>query len=128
LYDRRIDHVKALLISWAANAITLVVVIAVLKDVTIGGFGALLAAAAVFGILNTFLKPFLRLVTLPLAVVTLRLVWFGVSMLMLLITAGIVGSFDIHGFWALVWATIIVWAVNLVLDILPGPWRHTRRD
>jgi putative membrane protein len=103
-------------------------VIAVLDKVTIGGIGDLLGAALLFGILNTLVKPILKLVTLPLAIVTLRLAWFGVSMLMLLITAWIVGSFDIDGFWALVWATVIVWVVNLLLDIVPGPWKHTRRD
>jgi len=96
--------------------------------VTIGGIGALLGAALLFGLLNTLLKPILKFVTLPLAIITLRLAWFGVSMLMLLLTAWIVDSFDIHGFWALVWATIIVWVVNLLLDIVPGPWRNTRRD
>jgi putative membrane protein len=103
-------------------------VIAVLDKVTIGGIGDLLGAALLFGILNTLVKPILKFVTLPLAIVTLRLAWFGVSMLMLLITAWIVGSFDIDGFWALVWATVIVWVVNLLLDIVPGPWKHTRRD
>jgi putative membrane protein len=103
-------------------------VIAVLDDVTIGSVGDLLFAALLFGILNTLLKPVLRLITLPLAVITLRLAWFGVSMLMLLLTALIVDSFDIHGFWALVWATLIVWVVNLVLDVVPGPWQGTRRD
>jgi len=100
----------------------------VLDKVTIGGIGDLLGAALLFGILNTVLKPVLKFVTLPLAIVTLRLIWFGVSMLMLLLTAWIVDSFDIHGFWALVWATLIVWAVNLALDLIPGPWQHTRRD
>ena len=95
---------------------------------TIGGVGDLLGAALLFGILNTLLKPVLKFVTLPLAIVTLRLAWFGVSMLMLLITAWIVGSFDIDGFWALVWATVIVWVVDLLLDLVPGPWQHTRRD
>jgi putative membrane protein len=128
LYDRPIDQARALLFSWLANAITLLVVIAVLDDVTIGSVGDLLVAALLFGILNTLLKPVLRLITLPLAVVTLRLAWFGVSMLMLLLTALIVDSFDIHGFWALVWATLIVWVVNLLLDLVPGPWRGTRRD
>ena len=102
--------------------------IAVLNDVTIGGIGDLLGAALLFGLLNTFLKPLLKFVTLPLAIVTLRLIWFFVSMLMLLLTAAIIDSFNIHGFWALVWATIIVWVVNLLLDIVPGPWQNTRRD
>jgi putative membrane protein len=106
----------------------LLVVIAVLDKVTIGGVGALLGAALLFGLLNTLVKPVLKLITLPLAIITLRLIWFGVAMLMLLLTALIVPSFDIHGFWALVWATLIVWVVNLLLDIVPGPWRHTRRD
>jgi putative membrane protein len=121
------EHAKALMLSWLANAITLLVVIAVLPKVTIGGAGDLILAAAVFGVLNTFLKPLLRFVTLPLAVVTLRLIWFGVAMLMLALTAAIVDSFEIHGFWALVEATLIVWVVNLVLDVAPGPWYHERR-
>jgi putative membrane protein len=126
--DRDIGLIRELFFSWLANAVALIVAIAVLDDVTIGGVGDLLTAALLFGLLNTFVKPLLKLVTLPLAVVTLRLIWFGVAMLMLLLTALIIDSFDIHGFWALVWATIIVWVVNLVLDLAPGPWHGTRRD
>jgi putative membrane protein len=100
------------------------VVTALLSDVTVDSAGALLAAAAVFGVLNTLLKPLLRLVTLPLAILTLGLAWFFVSMLMLWLTSKIVSGFDIHGFWTLVWATIIVWAVNLVLDAVIGSWRE----
>ena len=106
----------------------MLIVIAVLKDVTIGGFGDLLLAAAVFGILNTILKPILKFATLPLAIITLKLVWFGVAMVMLWLTDLIVGSFEIKGFWTLVLATLIVWVVNVILDVIPGPWRHTRRD
>jgi putative membrane protein len=119
---------EQLLLSWLANAVTLIVVVAVLNGVTIGSVGDLMTAAIIFGLLNTFLKPILKLVTLPLAVITLRLVWFAVAALMLKLTALIVDSFDIHGLVALFWATLIVWAVNLALDILPGPWRGTRRD
>ena len=119
---------EQLLLSWLANALALIVVIAVLGDVTIGSAGDLLAAAVVFGLLNTFLKPILKLLTLPLAVITLRLIWFVVAAFMLKLTALIIDSFDIHGIVALFWATLIVWAVNLALDILPGPWRGTRRD
>ena len=74
------------------------------------------------------MKPILKLLTLPLAIVTLGIAWFFVAAFMLLITDAIVGGFDIDGFWTLVWATVIVWVVNLVLDLAPGPWRGTRRD
>jgi putative membrane protein len=116
-----------LLISWLTNALVLAIVTGLLTAVRVSGTGALLAAAAVFGVLNTLLKPLLRLLTLPLAILTLGLAWFFVSMLMLVITQAIVAGFDIHGFWSLVAATLIVWAVNLILDFTPGPWQITGR-
>jgi uncharacterized membrane protein YvlD (DUF360 family) len=44
---------------------------------------------------------------------------------MLHLTDGILRGFDIHGFWTLVGATVLVWIVNSVLDNV-GPWRGTR--
>jgi len=112
-----------LAISWLTNALVLAVVIAVIRGATVSSAGALLVAAAVFGVLNTVLKPLLRFVTLPLALVSFGIAWFFVSMLMLALTSDIVGGFGIHGFWNLVDATLIVWLVNLVLDFTPGPWQ-----
>ena len=119
---------KQLTLSWVANAIVLAVVTVVLSGVKSDTVGDLIRAALLFGILNTILKPILRLLTLPLAFITLGLIWFGVAMLMLWLTDLLVSGFDIHGFRSLVWATLVVWAVNVVLDFVPGPWRGTRRD
>jgi len=105
----------------------LAILVAVLRGVGVSSFGALLAAAAVFGVLNTVLKPLLRLVTLPLAVLTLGIAWFFVSLLMLVLTKGIVHGLHVHGFWTLVKATLVIWIVNLVLDHVPGPWQVTGR-
>jgi putative membrane protein len=121
-------RLRELLFSLIANAIALAVVVALLDKVEVDSVGDLINSALVFGVLNTFLKPLVKLVTLPLAVITLRLAWFFVAMLMLKLTAVIIDGFDIHGFRALFWATLIVWVVNLVLDLAPGPWRGTRRD
>lgn len=113
--------------SWLTNALVLALVAALLEGVHVSNTGALLAAAAVFGGLNTLLKPLLRLVTLPLAVLTLGFAWFFVSLLMLLLTRALVDGFQIHGFWTLAAATLLIWAVNLVLDLTPGPWQLTGR-
>lgn len=114
-------------ISWLTNALVLGVVTALLDGVGVASAGALLAAAAVFGVLNTVLKPLVRLITFPLAVLTLGIAWFFVSLLMLVLTRAIVSGFHIHGFWSLVEATLVVWVVNLVLDHTPGPWQITDR-
>ena len=112
---------KHLALAWAFNAVVLAILALVLDPVKFDGVGDLLTAAALFGILNALVRPVLRLLTLPLAVVTLGLAWFGVSMLMLAITNWVVSGFEIDGFWALVWSTIVVWVVDLVLDLF-GPW------
>ena len=108
-----------LIVSWAVNAVSLWVAAWLLSGVTYGSsFWTLIWAGAVFGVLNTILKPILKLLTLPFAIITLGLAWFFVSMLMLWLTDLIIGGFNIDGFWNLVWATIIVWAVNLALDFI----------
>jgi putative membrane protein len=112
-------------ISWLTNALVLGVVDALVSGVHAKDAGSLLAAGAVFGVLNTVLKPFLRLVTLPLAIFTFGIAWFFVSMAMLALTTDIVGGFHIHGFVHFVEATLIVWAVNVLLDLTPGPWQLT---
>jgi putative membrane protein len=114
-----------LAISWLTNALVLAVVAAMLNGVTVKNAGALLEAAAVFGVLNTLVKPLLRLITLPLAILSFGLAWFFVSLLMLVLTRSIVNGFHVYGFWTLVEATLIVWVVNLLLDFVPGPWQVT---
>ena len=114
-----------LLISWVTNAIVLAVVAWLLAGVHVANFGSLLVAAAVFGVLNTLLKPLLRVITLPFAILTLGIAWFFVSLLMLVLTDHIASGFSIHGFWTYVEATLMVWVVNLALDFLPGPWQIT---
>jgi putative membrane protein len=111
-----------LLVSWAANAIALGVTGWILSGMTFhGSVSAVLVSALVYGVLNTILKPIMRLLTLPLAVVTLGLAWFFVSLMMLWLTDLLVSDFSINGFWTYVWATIIIWAVNVPLDLILRP-------
>jgi len=111
--------IRWLAVSWAANVVVLGVAGWILSAVTFHGSAwTLIWSALIFGLLNTFLKPVLKFVTLPAAILTFGVAWFFVSLLMLWLTQLIIGGFEIHGFWNYVWATIIVWAVNLVVDSL----------
>jgi putative membrane protein len=123
-----VSRLKQLGLSWAANAIILAVVGILLADVKVDSAADLIKAAALFGVLNTIIKPVLKLLTLPFAILTLGLAWFFVAALMLSFTDWLVDGFEIEGFGTLMLATLLVWIVNLVLDYLPGPWRGTRRD
>ena len=122
---RSLPLAARLAISWLTNALVLAVVAGALSGVHVKDAGSLLTAAAVFGVLNTLLKPLLRLVTLPLAILTFGFVWLLVSLLMIALTSAIVSGFSVHGFGTLLEAAVIVWLVNLVLDLTPGPWQIT---
>jgi putative membrane protein len=123
--DGSLPLLARLAISWLTNALVLAVVAGALGGVHVKNAGSLLEAAAVFGVLNTVLKPLLRFVTLPLAILSFGIAWFFVSMLMIALTSAIVAGFHVHGFGALIEATFIVWLVNLALDLIPGPWQIT---
>lgn len=123
--NRSYPFLIRLAISWLTNALVLAVVVAVLSGVRVKDAGSLLEAAAVFGVLNTVLKPLLRLATLPLAILSFGFAWFLVALLMLALTSAFVSGFHIHGFVTLAEGAVIVWLVNLVLDLTPGPWQIT---
>ena len=111
-----------LLVAWAIDAAALAVAAWIFTGISVGGSaGTLIVAALVYGILATLVKPVLKLLTLPLAILTLGIAWFFVAMFILWLTDVIVGGFSIDGFWTLAGGTIVVWAVGAVADRLLFP-------
>lgn len=118
--------VVRLLVGWAVDALALAVAAWIFTGMTVGGsIGTLVFAALVYGILATIVKPILKLLTLPLAIVTLGIAWYFVAMFILWLTDVIVSGMHINGFWTLVGATFVVWAVGAVADHFLFP-KHKR--
>jgi putative membrane protein len=111
-----------LLVRWACNVVALYAAAALLDGVTFGGeWGTLIAAAAVFTLVNAWLRPLVKLLSLPFIVLTLGLFLLVVNALMLYVTDWLVADFDIRSFGAGVLAAIIVSLVNWALHALvPG--------
>jgi putative membrane protein len=116
-----------LLVAWAVDAASLAVAAWIFSGVSVvGSAGTMILAALVYGILATVVKPVLKLLTLPLAIVTLGIAWFFVAMFILWLTDAIVSGFRIDSFWDLVGATVVVWAVGAVADWWLFPKRRPR--
>ncbi|URM90631.1 phage holin family protein [Streptomyces sp. MRC013] len=112
-----------------ANAGALAVAVWLLQDITLTGEStgrkalALFLVALVFGVVNTLVKPLVKLLTLPLFVLTLGLFTLVVNALMLLLTSWLAEKLDlgfhVEGFWTAVLGGLIVsvvsWALNVVL-------------
>jgi putative membrane protein len=81
-------------------------------------FGTLIVTAFVFAVVNLFLKPVTKLLALPLIIFTLGIALFFINILMLYVTSWVVPGFRIADFSAAVWATIVIWAVNWLLQII----------
>ena len=117
-----------IVLAWAVDALALALVAWIFSAITVAGSaGTLLLAAIVFGLLSSFVKPVLKLLTFPLALVTFGLAWYGVAMLVLWLTSVIVGGFEISGFWTLVGATFLVWVVSAAVDRVLFPKKAGRR-
>jgi putative membrane protein len=105
-----------LVIRLVGNLAALWVASEIFDEMTYGdSFWVLLAAAAVFTVVNWFVKPVVAILSIPFIIVTLGVAYFFVNVLMLLLTSVVVPDFAVGGFWTYVGATIVIWLVNLVI-------------
>jgi putative membrane protein len=116
--DARRTVLVSALLGWGVNIVALLVIDAIFDSVEIGRWGSILLGAAVLGLANAFVKPVLAILTLPLILLTLGLVYFALNVLMLALAEWIAPDFSIDGFWTYVGATIVVWLVNWILNSL----------
>jgi putative membrane protein len=108
-------------VTWLFNVAALFVAAWALPGVGYGNsWGALFVAALVFSVVNMLIRPVVVVLSLPLLIVTLGLALFFVNLLMLYITDWVLSGFHIRTFGAGVLATLIVWAVNVVLEATLG--------
>jgi putative membrane protein len=84
-----------------------------------GGFWGYIWVAILFGIVNAIVGTFLRLLTLPLILLTLGLFAIIVNALLLEIVDWMTDSLTIDEFWwTSIWAAIILAIVMVLLDFL----------
>ena len=79
--------------------------------ITIPSIWIAVVVAVVLGILNTFIKPFILLLTLPFNILTLGLFTFFINAFIVMITSWIVPGFIVINFW---WAMLF----SLILAII----------
>jgi putative membrane protein len=117
---------RAILIQWALVAVAFALTAALLDGMTIsGGVLDYLWLALLFGIVNALLGTIVRLITLPLTVLTLGLFGLVINALMLEVTDWLSHSLTIdHFFWTALWAALILSIAEAVLNLIVRPWPH----
>lgn len=99
--------------------ITLGVLVAVntIDGVSVPGTQQAIVVAVVLGLLNTFLKPVLQLIALPVTILTLGIFYFVVNVFIVYLTSFIVPSFTVAGFFPALLFSIVVSLVSWLLGI-----------
>jgi putative membrane protein len=113
-----------LLVKLVINALALVVVDAMFDGVKIDDWQTMVAAAVTLALVNTYLKPVVVVLTLPINIVTLGLFTLVINGLLLWLVHWLLrDTFHIAGFWTAVWAALVMSIVSILLSWFLRPPR-----
>lgn len=118
-----------LLVRILVSALGLAAAAALVEGITVGPDGdtqqrvlVLLGVAVVFGLVNAVVRPLLKVLTLPLLILTLGLFTFVVNALMLLLTSWLSDQLDlpfqVDGFGAAFLGALIISVVSFAINLL----------
>jgi len=117
-----------------AGALYVAVLIVPNLDFAFEPEGALLKfllVAVIFGLVNAFVRPILRIFTLPITIMTLGLFLLVINALMLLLTGAISNELDlgliVGDFFAALLGSIVISIVGMLLSMVIGSSRFARR-
>ena len=109
---------KTLLVRWGINTVALLVVANVVPGIDVERWQALVVGALVLGLLNTFLRPVLFFLTLPVTLVTLGLFTLVLNGLIFYLAASLVKGFHASGFLSSFVAALVFTIVSFILNNL----------
>ena len=92
-----------------------------IPGVQIDGFWNALLAAILIAIVNTFIGGILRILTFPINFLTLGLMSFVITVLMISLVDSMMSSFNITGFWVTVLFAIVLAVIKAIFSSLFNP-------
>lgn len=111
------------LILWLATALTLFVLSRVNMGITVSSLGTAVGASLVLGLVNLIIRPIVRLLALPITLLTLGLFGWVINALMIWLVSAIVPGFGVQGFWPALEASVVLALVSGVIN-----WAIRRRS
>ena len=106
-----------LVLNLAVTVFAVWVAVQVLPNMTFDGTWVdWLIVAVIFGLVNAIIRPIVRLLTLPLTVITLGLFTLVVNALMLWLTSWISGALTVKGFITAILGALIISVISTVLN------------
>lgn len=92
--------------------------------VTIDGYGTAIIAAILIALVNATIGFILRLLTFPINFLTLGLMSFVITVLMIMLVANMMQGFSTTGFWASALLAIVIAIIKALLGSIFGADRN----
>jgi len=108
------------ILRWLLSAVSLLIVANMIPGIQVESFGTALIAALVYGIVGATLGALLKLITFPLAFLTLGLFWLVINALMLQLASAFVPGFRVQGFLPAFLGAIALSIVQFLLRWILG--------
>ncbi len=107
-----------LLVHWFLSTASLLIVAFLFQGIEVSGLGSALVAPIVIGLINATIGLVVKIITLPLTVLTLGIFWLVVNALMLQLAAALVPGFYVAGFFSAFFGAIVLSLINMLLRSL----------
>jgi putative membrane protein len=107
---------KGLVVRWLFLTVAILVAAHLIDGFEVKGFWSAFLAAAILGVLNALFRPVLIILTLPINILTLGLFTFVINAILVMMVSGVVGGFEVHGFWSALLGSLIISLVSWLLN------------
>lgn len=118
---RDIGVMNGFLLRALISALGLWLAAAIVPGLHVAGFGTLVIASLLLGVVNAVVRPVLFILTLPITVITLGLFLLVINAAMLALVAWILPGFAITGFFSALFGSIVVSIVSWLASYFIGP-------
>lgn len=107
-----------LLLKWVLDGFVLLLVTWVVPGFEVANFGSALVAVLVIGLLNVTLGLLLKVLFLPLGILTLGLVFLFINALMIKLAGALVPGFKVRSIWSALVGAFLLAVIHVAFAIL----------
>ena len=100
-----------LLLRWVIYALAIVFVSWVVPGIEVESFLSALLVCVILALINTFIKPLIQIITLPVNVLTLGLFSFVINALLLMLAGAVAAGFVVEGFVRALKGSILLYII-----------------
>ena len=103
-------------VRWICFALAIIFTAWVIPGIEVSSFLSAMFACVIIALINTFIKPVLKLVTLPINFLTIGIFSLVLNALLLMLAGWITPGFEVEGFWSALLGSLILSLFAVALD------------